>query len=283
MSNSEVQIALSQAQQVMLEADAVVILAGAGMGVDSGLPDFRGKEGFWRAYPPLAKFGYSFSDMANPIWFKRDPKLAWAFYGHRLNLYRETKPHPGFYQLLSFVQKKKHGYFVFTSNVDGQFQKAGFNPENIVECHGSIHHLQCTKHCGQMIWSAEETQVEVDMVSFKAQLPLPICLHCGALARPNILMFGDCYWLSDRTDMQIEKWQHYLNTLRQQKVKTAIVEMGAGENVATVRHQSEYVAHLLKMSLIRINPRDYQVPKKSDITLPLGALAAIEQIVPVSF
>jgi len=64
--------------------------AGAGMGVDSGLPDFRGDEGFWKAYPPMAKLGIRFSSMANPRWFESDPELAWGFYGHRLNLYRAT-------------------------------------------------------------------------------------------------------------------------------------------------------------------------------------------------
>jgi NAD-dependent SIR2 family protein deacetylase len=49
------------------------------MGVDSGLPDFRGAQGFWRAYPAIAKLGLSFEGMANPAWFKKNPHLAWAF------------------------------------------------------------------------------------------------------------------------------------------------------------------------------------------------------------
>ena len=56
-------------------ADAMLITAGAGMGVDSGLPDFRGDQGFWKAYPPFERLGVSFVDMANPAWFARDPEL----------------------------------------------------------------------------------------------------------------------------------------------------------------------------------------------------------------
>ena len=52
------------------------------MGVDSGLPDFRGDRGFWKAYPPYAKLGLHFAEMANPRWFDSDPELAWGFYGH---------------------------------------------------------------------------------------------------------------------------------------------------------------------------------------------------------
>jgi len=92
----DVDRAIERAAEVIASADAVMIAAGAGMGVDSGLPDFRGGRGFWRAYPPLERMGISFEEMANPEWFFRDPLLAWGFYGHRLNLYRQTTPHAGF-------------------------------------------------------------------------------------------------------------------------------------------------------------------------------------------
>jgi hypothetical protein len=76
--------------------------------------------GFWKAYPPLAKLGLAFHEMANPEWFDRDPQLAWGFYGHRLGLYRNTVPHKGFEILREIVKFKSDNYFVFTSNVDGQ-------------------------------------------------------------------------------------------------------------------------------------------------------------------
>jgi NAD-dependent SIR2 family protein deacetylase len=87
---------IKQAAEVIAQSDAIVILAGAGMGVDSGLPDFRGREGFWQAYPALAKTGHCFEEIANPQAFETTPDLAWGFYGHRLNLYRHTEPHDGF-------------------------------------------------------------------------------------------------------------------------------------------------------------------------------------------
>ena len=72
---------IEQARQAIKEADAVLITAGAGMGVDSGLPDFRGKEGFWRAYPIARKLGLRFEEMANPRMFLKEEyiQLAWAF------------------------------------------------------------------------------------------------------------------------------------------------------------------------------------------------------------
>ena len=57
------------------------------MGVDSGLPDFRGNKGLWKAYPYFEKAGMSFSDAANPEFFSKDPKKFWFFYGHRFKSY----------------------------------------------------------------------------------------------------------------------------------------------------------------------------------------------------
>ena len=205
---------IEKAAEILSNADTLLITAGAGMGVDSGLPDFRGNEGFWKAYPPIAKLGISFSQMANPSWFHQNPQLAWAFYGHRLNLYRQTIPHNGFIQLLDIAKRKKGGYFVFTSNVDGQFQKAGYDEDKITECHGSIHHLQCTKPCSDNIWDANRIEVEIDMQKFRALEPLPLCRDCGAIARPNILMFGDGMWNSSRYEKQSESdydWREQLN------------------------------------------------------------------------
>ena len=102
------------------------------MGVDSDLPDFRGDEGFWKAYPPFREKGLRFVDLARPGWFDEDPELAWGFYGHRLELYRRTVPHPGF-AILRRLAERAGRSFVFTSNVDGQFRRAGFPEEAIVE------------------------------------------------------------------------------------------------------------------------------------------------------
>jgi NAD-dependent SIR2 family protein deacetylase len=268
-----------RAARTIRDADALLIMAGAGMGVDSGLPDFRGNEGFWKAYPPMAKLGISFVEMANPTWFDHDPTLAWGFYGHRLNLYRRTAPHRGFTQLLEIGRQKRGGYFVFTSNVDGQFQKSGFAEDHIEECHGSIHHLQCTHPCSAGIWDARDQRVTVDEGTFRAKEPLPRCKHCSGMARPNVLMFGDWSWISTRTDSQSGGRSAWLKGISHAGLRLAIVEIGAGEAVATVRRQSEYIAKAYGAILIRINPRDFQVPREEDVSLPLGAARGIDGIV----
>lgn len=267
-----------RAAEVLGAADAVLITAGAGMGVDSGLPDFRGREGFWRAYPLIAKLGLSFIEMANPEWFYRKPRLAWAVYGHRLSLYRKTMPHRGFGQLLEIARAKPGGYFVFTSNVDGHFQKAGYAEDRIEECHGSIHHCQCINPCGNDIWDAVALEVTVDEEVFEAREPLPRCPRCGELARPNILMFGDWSWNSSRSRQQGERFAQWLSYIIESKMRLAIVEMGAGTAVATVRWQSEQVARRVHGTLIRINPRDTMIPAGPHVAVPLGAAEGLGAI-----
>lgn len=267
---------LDRAQTWLQQADALIITAGAGMGVDSGLPDFRGAEGFWRAYPAL-KQSYDFYQIASPDAFHDNPELAWGFYGHRLNLYRDTEPHAGFALLKTCAAKKPHGCHVITSNVDGQFQRAGFDPQRIYECHGSIHHLQCLQPCTSTIWPADSYKPEVDQDRCQLISALPICTSCGQLARPNILMFNDYGWLDERSDRQAKQLQRWL----QQTRAPLIVELGAGLAVPTIRHLGESIARNHDNArLIRINPRDCDLPRDLDaLTLPCGALAGLQALI----
>jgi len=269
---------IAQAKQFIEESDAVLITAGAGMGVDSGLPDFRGNEGFWKAYPIIKNLGIGFQGMANPKWFAANPPLAWAFYGHRLNLYKETMPHDGFKMLLDLVEKKNNNYFIFTSNVDGQFQKAGFSQDKIVEVHGSIHHFQCSENCKKEIWDAEENTIDIDMDKFEA-LDIPQCKNCGDIARPNILMFGDWSWNGNRTSQQEDRFSTWLKSIRADNKKLAIIEIGAGIAIPTIRQEGEHMAKRFNnYKLIRINPRDFKVSKNIGFSIPFGGLDGLKKI-----
>ena len=262
-----------------MQAEGLLVCAGAGMGVDSGLPDFRGDTGFWKEYPLYGELKLSFSDLANPAWFERDPTLAWGFYGHRLNLYRQTEPHDGFQTLLSWGNRLKRGLYVFTSNVDGHFQKAKFPAERIVEAHGSIHYMLCTKDCGIGIFPADQFKVDIDSQTFRAREPLPSCPKCGALARPNILMFDDGGWCNARSKEQGRRQQNWLREMPDGRL--VVIECGAGVAVSTVRFFSEQMLLLGKATtLIRINPREGNVPD-GQISLPVGAAEGLQGIADV--
>jgi NAD-dependent SIR2 family protein deacetylase len=266
---------LDEIKQIINEAEAILITAGAGMGVDSGLPDFRGNEGFWNAYPIAKKLNLGFQDLANPIWFTTNPFLAWAFYGHRYNLYKNTIPHDGFRMLLDLVKEKNDNYFIFTSNVDGQFQKAGFDENKIVECHGSISHFQCINDCKKDIWKSDIENIDVNMEEFLAT-DIPLCPKCGDIARPNILMFGDWKWNAKRTLNQETK---YVKWKRENKSnKLLVIELGAGTAIPTVRRESENIAKYYNGNLIRINPREFDVDSCYGFSIPFGALEGLRVI-----
>jgi len=264
--------ALARAAAALSETEGLLICAGAGMGVDSGLPDFRGDEGFWRAYPPMRHLGISFSEMADPRWFTDDPELAWGFYGHRLHLYRDTRPHSGFGVLQRIAPQASR--FVFTSNVDGQFQRAGFDADAVCEVHGSIHHLQAHDGPDAGIWSAEGTSVDVDAATFRARAPLPRT-PSGGLARPNILMFGDWGWNGSRSRDQGQRLERWIDGLGDGRL--VVVELGAGTAVPTVRNLSDRLTRRRRTTLVRINPRDPYGPAGS-IGIPLGAAEACEAL-----
>ena len=265
---------LDQAAALIADADLLLIAAGAGMGVDSGLPDFRGDQGFWQAYPALGRARMAFTSVASPHTFRADPSLAWGFYGHRLQLYRHTTPHAGFAILKRWGERMAEGYGVFTSNVDGQFQRAGFDPQRLHECHGSIHHLQCLTPCGGDIWSADGFQPDVDNDACRLLNEPPTCPHCGALARPNILMFGDWGWNERRTAMQEARLHALLDKARH----PLVIELGAGVAIPSVRHFGQQVVQRHGGRMIRINPREPQVASSRDVGLALGALAGLAAI-----
>lgn len=259
--------AIHSAADLIAEADGLLITAGAGIGIDSGLPDFRGANGFWRVYPALGKLGIEFTAIANPRAFETHPELAWGFYGHRLQLYRQTVPHEGFHRLLDLAAHMPHGARIFTSNVDGQFQKAGFSDEHITECHGSIHHLQCMAQCGQDPWPADAFHPVVDAQTCRLQSSLPTCPSCGGLARPNILMFGDWDFQGDKYARQESR----LHTWLARTSRPIVIEIGAGTAIPSVRRFGEEVG----CPLIRINPGEPQVGLRRDIGIQLGAREAL--------
>ncbi len=262
---------LERAASWLREADGLLITAGAGMGVDSGLPDFRGRDGFWRAYPALRHHGLSFEDMANPARFAEHRELAWGFYGHRLKLYRDTVPHEGFAILRRWADRMPRGAFVFTSNVDGQFQKAGFSEDQIHECHGSIHTLQCLDVCTSATWPAKDFRPQVNEQTSELENTMPRCPRCGALARPNILMFGDWAWVDVPYEKQRERLEAWISSVS----KPLVVELGAGKALLTVRRFSERIA---RQRLIRINPREASTNPMHGVGFEGAAAATLKQL-----
>ena len=211
-----------------------------------------------------------FTDIANPAAFRANPELAWGFYGHRLNLYREVVPHKGFAVLREIGGNMPDGMFVFTSNVDGQFQKARFDPRKICEILGSIHFLQCMENCNGGIWPAGDFQPRVDNENCLLLSPLPCCPKCGGIARPNILMFDDWEWDGRRVARQQREMGDWLERVG----RLVVMELGAGTAIPSVRMMGARTG----APMIRINPREPAVSQPGSIGLAMTALEGVRGI-----
>ena len=266
---------LQRAAGLISDAYAILVVTGAGMGIDSGLPDFRSRNGFWNAYPALGRQEIAFSDVASPDAFRAHPALAWGFYGHRLALYRATQPHAGFGILRRWMDDSLLGGAVFTSNVDGQFQKAGFDERLLVECHGSLHHLQCLASCRPAIWPADSFLPDVDETHCLLRNALPRCPYCGAAARPNVFMFDDYDWQQERTQGQYRRLEHWLQGVE----RLLVIEIGAGTAIASARDFTHRMAFEQRAPVIRINPGEPAIHgDPRHVSLPMRALQALEAI-----
>ena len=178
------------------------------------------------------------------------------------------------------------GYAVFTSNVDGHFLRAGFEETRVLECHGSIHFLQALDpRKSSAIWPAAPhlAGLRVDPTTFLADADtLPYCppesgAGDGALARPNIMMFGDFGFQEARTEAQ-EVQYNALVEAWPKDTRVVVVEIGAGLAIPTVRHASENVLDMFpNATLLRINPAEPQGPVGT-IEIPAGGLDALTQL-----
>jgi NAD-dependent deacetylase len=146
-----------------------VVLTGAGVSTESGIPDFRSAEGIWARYDP--------AEVATIDAFRRDPVRVWEFYALRLDALARAEPNDG-HRAVADLEERGWVRAVVTQNVDGLHQRAG--SREVVEVHGSLREAECV-HCG----------VRVPMEDAVGALPLPPCPECGEVLKPGVVMFGE--------------------------------------------------------------------------------------------
>lgn len=258
---------LVQAATLIGHASALLVTAGAGMSADSGLPTFRDEGGLWRIHTPLEIAGVT------PNSFDRDPAAAWGFYATRRQHCLRTTPHAGFSALRRWVGRVRDGYFVYTSNVDEHFQRAGFDEGRLVECHGTLSATQCMERCCEEVFPLAEA-LQLNAETGRVEGPLPQCPRCGGLARPNVLLFYDFSWVSRRMNEQHDRMESWLEALPSGK-SLVVLEIGAGTAVPTVRVCGEDVARRHHAPLIRINPGEAALEDIPGVSLELPALQAL--------
>lgn len=253
-------------------ADALVINTGAGMGVDSGLADYRGNGGQWGQVEN--DNGKSVFEIVNPKALIENPVYAWSLFAKRMQEYASTPPHQGFYILKNWISQYHLDYFILTSNIDGHFQKAGFEEDNIRELHGSLAYFQSSRpDTSKEIWKNE---LSADSIAENAKNGIfPTCPNSEVAARPNVYMFRDDTYISTRSKAQEKYFQAFLE--RNKGKNIVVFEIGSGPHVQTIRLKTRMLKTEHGANIIRINPKDFAI-RPPHIGIPQGALAALTEI-----
>jgi NAD-dependent SIR2 family protein deacetylase len=263
---------LATIKKWLSEADALVINTGAGMGVDSGLADYRGNGGQWGQVE--ADNAKSVFEVVNPQAFLENPTYCWQLFGQRIKEYKNTNPHEGFYILKKWIENYQLDYFCLTSNIDGHFQKAGFAENHIRELHGSLAYFQSSQpSLYDKIWLNELSGEEI--IANAAKGIFPTCPQSDVPARPNVYMFRDNTYINTRSKEQELRFQEFLS--RNQTKNLLVFEIGSGPHVQTIRVKTRMLRSEYGAKVVRINPKDFKITPPH-IGIAKGALAALKEI-----
>jgi NAD-dependent protein deacetylase/lipoamidase len=148
--------------------DRVLVITGAGVSAESGIPTFRGKDGYWRNLNP--------AKLATPEAFARDPKLVWDWYRERRQRIRDAQPNAA-HKAIAKLARHAHEFLLVTQNVDDLHTRAGSPKEKMVQIHGDIFVARCSR-CDFGSREKEEDHV-------------PRCPRCEGLMRPGVVWFGE--------------------------------------------------------------------------------------------
>jgi NAD-dependent deacetylase len=150
----------------------VLVITGAGVSAESGIPTFRGKDGYWRNLDP--------AKLATPEAFAHDPNLVWDWYRERRQRIRTAQPNPA-HQAIAKLADRAREFLLVTQNVDDLHRRAGLPSEKMVQIHGDIFMTRCSR-CEFRRYEHEQ---EHDDGS------LPKCPECGEFMRPGVVWFGE--------------------------------------------------------------------------------------------
>jgi NAD-dependent deacetylase len=169
----------------------LVVLTGAGISAESGVPTFRGPEGYWT----IGSRNYHAQDLATAAAFRRMPRDIWRWYLFRRGVCRAAQPNAGHYALVALERALPGRFTLVTQNVDGLHLRAGSSRDTTLQIHGNIDFLRCAREC-----TAELFEMPEGFDTFGRDDPLDdaafarlVCPHCDGPARPHVLWFDEYY------------------------------------------------------------------------------------------
>jgi NAD-dependent deacetylase len=226
---------VEEARQWLEAASSVVILTGAGISEESGIPTFRGSDGLWKNLKP--------EELATPQAFAKDPRLVWEWYDWRRGLIAKAEPNAGHHALVQ-LEAAKPNFTLITQNVDGLHDRAG--SRRVLKLHGDIWRMQCSE-CGRN-WPDR-----------RAPLPkLPPHSGCGAGARPGVVWFGEPLG---------EVWAEAEHAAREAEV---LLVVGTSAVVSPAANLAP-IAKSAGARVVEINPEETLISRHVDLSLRGGA------------
>jgi NAD-dependent deacetylase len=158
----------------------VLVLTGAGVSAESGIPTFRGKDGYWRNLDP--------TKLATPEAFAKDPGLVWEWYRERRQRIRNAQPNPA-HKAIAKLAQHAHEFLLVTQNVDDLHARAGSPKEKMVQIHGDIFVTRCSR-CDFSRHDYEHDH-EHEHEHESEDIDVPRCPRCEGLMRPGVVWFGE--------------------------------------------------------------------------------------------
>ncbi len=224
------------------QAKNVVVISGAGISAESGIPTFRGKDGLWKKYRA--------EELATNQAFVRDSSLVWEWYNWRREIIGSKKPNPAHEACVKLEKKLGKGFSIITQNVDGLHGLAG--NKNVLEIHGNIWRTRCTS-CGIVEEHREKLTTN------------PRCEKCEGLLRPDVVWFGE----SLDENILYNTFQKLLESEVALVVGTSGVVYPAAQFADTAKGRGAYVAEINLEKTAKSSDVDISIIGKAGEILPL--------------
>jgi len=202
-------------------AGPIVFLTGAGISAESGIPTFRGAEGYWR----VGSRNYQPTQMATAEAFASMPEEVWRWYLFRRSVCRAAAPNIAHQALVDLERRFTERFLLVTQNVDGLHLRAGNSPERTYQIHGNIDLCRCSRGCPPAVRPLPVAVTDGELTALRCD--------CGAWLRPHVLWFDESY---------DEPRYRYLSALRAAETAAALIVVGTSGATTLPARMCEMVA-----------------------------------------
>lgn len=247
----EAERAIDRVAEQLANASSALFITGAGLSADSGLPTYRGVGGLYDNHLPHE--GFAIEEILSGPMFRSRPELTWKYLREVAHACRNAQPNPG-HHVIAHLEQHIPRLWVLTQNVDGFHRQAGSH--HLIDIHGDLHHLICTR-CP---W--EEHVDNYDHIS-----PLPRCIDCHSLIRPDVVLFGELL-----PEAKVKRLRHEMD-----RGFDLVFSIGTSSLFPYIQEPIRR-AHTLGKFTVEINPARTEISSLVDEKISAGAAETLSAL-----